>query len=196
MNIKINDLVDKIISLEDALKEELEKEQDKIAYTLKEGRVVFDKDVLDKQQKAFIGLFTYLKETPLLFIITSPFIYGLMIPAVILDIFVSVYQMINFRVYKIPRVKRSDYIVFDRQYLKYLNAIEKINCLYCSYFNGLMAYVSEIAARTEQYWCPIKHAKKIAYRHRHYDLFLPYGDASDYHENLEKLRQRLQKEQV
>lgn len=34
--------------------------------------------------------------------------------------------------------------------------MEKVNCVYCSYFNGLMSYLREIAGRTEQYWCPIR----------------------------------------
>ena len=195
MNPKIDELIQKITSLENDLRDEVEKEQKKVAYQFKKGRVVFDKDVLAKQREGFISLLTYLRKTPILFIVTSPFIYGLIIPALILDMCVSIYQAINFRVYKIPMVKRDKYIVFDRQYLAYLNIIEKINCLYCSYFNGLMAYVSEIASKTEQYWCPIKHAKKIAYKHRYYDLFLPYGDASDYHQRLEELRKRLEKEE-
>jgi hypothetical protein len=43
-------------------------------------------------------------------------------------------------------------MIFDRTHLAYLNLVEKINCAYCSYGNGLAAYLREIAARTEQYW--------------------------------------------
>jgi phosphohistidine phosphatase SixA len=55
-----------------------------------------------------------------------------------------------------------------------------------------MAYVSEVSARTEQFWCPIKHAKRIAYRHSRYNNFLPYGDAKAFKKELEKLREELQ----
>ena len=41
-------------------------------------------------------------------------------------------------------------MVIDRYALSYLNVIEKLNCVYCEYVNGLIAYVQEIAARTEQ----------------------------------------------
>ena len=36
-----------------------------------------------------------------------------------------------------------------------------INCIYRSYANGLCSYVTEVAARTEQHWCPIKHARRL-----------------------------------
>ena len=69
-------------------------------------------------------------------------------------------QAICFRSYRIPRVRRMDYIRLDRSQLAYLNWVETLNCLYCGYANGVAAYVREIAGRTEQYWCPIKHALK------------------------------------
>ncbi len=191
MTEKIKELLDQITKLEDELKKEIEKEELKIPITFKAGRVWFDKETLERQRKELIGLFHYLTHSPVLYILTAPIIYAVVIPALFLDLFVTIYQQINFRVYKIPLVRRSDYIVFDRQYLGYLNFIEKLNCLYCSYFNGLMAYSGEVAARTEQFWCPIKHAKKIAYRHRYYDRFVPYAD-EHYHQKLEALRKELQ----
>ena len=191
MTQRIKELVEQITTLEKELQREIDKEESKVSFNLKNGRVRFDKETLRRQREELISLVRYLQQTPILYITTAPIIYSVLIPALMLDLFVLVYQQINFRVYKIPLVQRSDYIVFDRQYLAYLNIIEKINCLYCSYFNGLMAYVGEVAARTEQFWCPIKHAKKIAYRHTHYDLFVPYGD-EHYHEELAKLRRQLQ----
>ena len=72
--------------------------------------------------------------------------------------------------------------------LAYLNIIEKINCIYCGYFNGLIAYVQEVAARTEQYWCPIKYARRVSYMHGRYHKFLEFGDGKGYKERLEQLR--------
>jgi len=192
MNETILDILGKIKELEKKLQVEIEKEEKLFDFSLEGKKVCFNKDTVKEHQKHLEDLFTYLKNAPILYVLTAPIIYGLIFPAIILDITVSLYQAVNFRVYKIALVKRSDYIVFDRGYLAYLNILEKINCLYCSYFNGLMAYVSEVAARTEQFWCPIKHAKKIAYRHSRYGNFLPYGDAKAYRQELEKLRQELQ----
>ncbi len=194
MNERIAQIVKEMENLREELKKEIKKEEEKLHYRMKDGRVFFDEEVVSKHKEELISLVEYVKKAKLLYVLTAPFIYMMIIPALVLDVFVTIYHEINFRVYKIPLVKRSDYIVFDRQYLSYLNVLEKINCLYCSYFNGLIAYVAEIAARTEQFWCPIKHAKKIAYMHTHYVNFLPYGDGERYHERLLKLREKLRKE--
>jgi hypothetical protein len=116
------------------------------------------------------------------------------VPLLFIDLFVSFYQLVCFPVYGIPRLKRADYFVLDHQHLAYLNFFEKGHCMYCSYAVGLMAYASEIIARTEQYFCPIKHARKILSAHSRYARFLEYGDADDYHGNLEKLRHELARE--
>ena len=98
----------------------------------------------------------------------------------VLDFFVSVFQAVCFPIYGIAKIRRADYFVFDRHHLAYLNALEKLNCAYCSYANGLIAYTREIAARTEQYWCPIKHARRVIGTHARYALFDDYGDAEGY----------------
>jgi len=53
-----------------------------------------------------------------------------------IGLFITVYQSVCFPIYGVARVKRSDYLAFDRGQLAYLNAIEKFNCVYCSYGNG------------------------------------------------------------
>ena len=80
-------------------------------------------------------------------------------------------------VYGIHKVLRQDRFVFDRAQLGYLNLFERVNCAYCSYANGLISYVREIAGRTEQYWCPIKHARRMHDAHGRYHEFFEYGDA-------------------
>ncbi len=125
---------------------------------------------------------------------TAPVIYSLIIPFALLDLWMSLYQAICFPVYGIPPVKRTQYIVFDRQHLAYLNWIETLNCLYCGYANGLIAYVREIASRTEQYWCPIKHALRVKDPHQRYFEFLEYGDAQGYRAKLTAFRDRLREE--
>jgi hypothetical protein len=108
----------------------------------------------------------------------------------LIDLFVTTYQAICFPIYRIPKVKRSDYLVFDRADLPYLNAIEKFNCFYCSYGNGVAAYFREVAARTEQYWCPIKHARRVRSAHDRYPKFFDYGDAEAFQQGLSRLRKQ------
>jgi len=128
-------------------------------------------------------------------ILVAPVIWSVLLPAIVLDVFVSFYHMICFPVYGIPKVRRRDYIVIDRGRLKYLKLDEKLSCLFCGYFNGLLAYCSEIAARTEQYWCPIKHRRTPKATHARYPVFLEHGDGERYQERLARFRAELNKEQ-
>jgi hypothetical protein len=172
---RINEILEEMDKLKQELRSELEKEIDEKEF---------------HKKWTFKEFIEYFKTIPLGTLLTSPIIYAMVIPAVILDVFLWIYQNINFRVYKIPLVKRSDYIFYDRQNLEYLHPIDKLGCVYCSYFNGLMAYSSEIASRTELYFCPIKHKKRLAYEHKYYKYFLPYG-YDKYYEELENLRENL-----
>jgi hypothetical protein len=138
-----------------------------------------------------MSFFTRLRNNPkhfLLLALTSPLIYGLIVPFVIADICGSLYQAVCFRVYRIPRVKRSDHIIYDRAKLAYLTPFQKLNCLYCEYANGVIAYVGEITARTEWYWCPIKHQSAPVHPHEHYDRFLGYQEEKDFRKKLKEVR--------
>ena len=131
----------------------------------------------------------HLRSLPWMVILSSPLIYVCVIPFLLLDLSVAIYQLVCFPIYRIPKVRRKDYIVFDRGHLAYLNTIEKIGCVYCSYANGLLAMISEIAARSEQHFCPIKHAHRLAKAHSRYDKFLPYGDGRAYREHSDEVAQ-------
>ena len=188
MSDRIKEMMVEIEDLRQKLKEEIGKQEKTINYKIKNGRVRFDADVLLKQKENMKHLLAWFSEIPLIQLLTAPVIYGMVLPALLLDIMLFVYTRVVSRVFKITFVQRKDYIVFDRQYLGYLNIVEKFNCLYCSYFNGLMQYTAAIAGRTELYFCPIKHAKKIAYDHNYYDAFFEYGDGEDYPKRIKTLR--------
>jgi hypothetical protein len=47
-----------------------------------------------------------------------------------------------------------------------------------------------VAARTEQYWCPIKHARRIQAAHDRYPKFFDHGDAEAYRQGLARLRRQ------
>lgn len=123
--------------------------------------------------------------------LTWPFVYGMIFPLFTLDISVRIYQAICFPLFGISKVIRSDYFYPKRNRLKYLNVIEKLNCDYCGYGNGLIAFTREVFARTEQYWCPIRHSIKIVGEHDRYRNFLKYGDSEDYQNKLEIFRKEL-----
>lgn len=185
---KLEEIIEQIRDLEQELLQELQEKQDEYYYIIQGKRVRFEEETRRYHKSLAKTLGRYFAEAPLQHILTAPIIYACIFPAVFMDIVVSSYQAICFRVYGIPRVSRSDYIIIDRHNLQYLNPVEKINCMYCGYFNGLIAYVQEIAARTEQYWCPIKHARKMATIHSRYHKFIEYGDSAAYQDELENMR--------
>jgi len=188
MDTRIAALLETIKKLEKELLHEIEKKEDEFYYSVIGRKVRFEAEVKKHHRELMQRLSPYLSEASLLNILTAPIIWFILIPALFLDLSVTVFQAICFRVYGIPRVKRRRYIVIDRHSLAYLNLIEKINCIYCGYFNGLISYVQEVAARTEQYWCPIKHARRLAAMHSRYAKFMEYGDAEGYRKHLEEVR--------
>jgi hypothetical protein len=145
-------------------------------------------------QRYRIGLLRYLGDTPPLHVITAPVIYAMVVPLALVDVTLMLYQHICFRAYGVPRVVRRDYLVIDRHQLDYLNGIEKLNCVYCGYANGLMSFAQEVVARTEQFWCPIKHARRIQGAHARYPAYSDYGDAESYQTEILKLREALRSE--
>lgn len=188
MNPRIEELMRRIQELQAELEADLEEKRARFRYRIEDHRVRFEREMQAMQQRLRRSSLRYLLDAPLLYILTAPVIYGALLPLLLLDLAVSSYQWICFPVYRIPRVRRRDYFAFDRGLLPYLNWIERMNCAYCSYANGLMAYAREIVARTEQFWCPIKHARRLAQTHERYPLFLDYGDGERYLAELERLR--------
>lgn len=190
MSLHLQSLLAEIRRLESAVVDELAKEKSHLGYQIQNGRIKFEKAVLEGHAAIRSTLSHYFAQSSFSTILSAPVIYSIAIPLGILDLFLFFYQLICFRVYRIPRVKRRDYLVFDHFRLRYLNIIERVNCVYCSYANGLLAYACEIAARTEQYWCPIKHARPIMSPHSRYFKFLAFGDADGYARELMNLRRQ------
>lgn len=99
-------------------------------------------------------------------VLMAPVIYTMVVPLAITDLGFTLFQHTCFRAYGVPRVLRNDCLVIDRHRFLYLNSIEKMNCVYYNYGNGVIAYAREIIARAEQCWCPIRHAPQLAGREK------------------------------
>ena len=173
---------------ESNLLRELQRKQQEFYYEVRKGKVHFSQEARARQKNFLKRLSAFISDSRLLVILTTPLIWLCALPIVLLDLIVSIYQMICFPIYGIPKVRRADFILLDRRRLAYLNFIEKLNCEYCTYANGILAYVTEIAARTEQYWCPIKHALRRKGVHSRYEHFFDYGDAETYRLGIERVR--------
>lgn len=191
MNDRIQQLLDQITALEDDLRTALSEQPSTMFFQIKGKRVEFERSIKETHRRLKRNFFRWLITDRPQNLITGPIIYAMIIPLIITDIFITFYQLTCFPIYGIKKVRRGDYIIFDRQQLSYLNFIEKFHCTYCAYGTGMIAYISEIVGRTEQYFCPIKHARKILSTHSRYARFLDYGDAEDYEAKLEQYRRAL-----
>jgi hypothetical protein len=193
MNTRINQILGQMAALEAELRSAVHDQESRMFFQLNGKRVEFERSVRQAHLKLKKNFFRWLVTNRPQNLLTGPLIYGMAIPLLMLDACVSFYQWACFPIYGIAKVRRADYLVFDRRHLGYLNFIEKFHCTYCEYGNGLMGYMAEILARTEQYFCPIKHAHKILGTHARYNRFLAYGEADAYEEKLEAYRKALGK---
>jgi hypothetical protein len=184
-------LLVKIRALEEELEAELARRRAELRSALEQRTASLERRLLDAQRKLRVGLYRFLRDASPQTYLTAPVIYALIVPLGLLDLAITAYQWICFPAYGIPRVRRGAYLALDRR-LPFLNAIEKLNCEYCGYANGVLAYAREIASRTEQYWCPLKHARRTAGPHRRYYGFLDPQDGAGYRERLEAMRKAVQ----
>ena len=177
MATQLDTLTEKLRGIEAEIEVEMSKRREQLRFRLENKKIVFAHEVLRLHREIKTRLSRYILDAHPLVILVTPVIYALIVPIVLLDLATMAYQAICFPVYGIPKVRRRDYLVFDRHHLAYLNAIEKVNCAYCSYANGVAGFFREVAARTEVYWCPIKHARRVLGPHPHYQGFADFGDA-------------------
>jgi len=185
MKVDLSDTLERIIQLEKELEGEFKKKNREIIQSYQKQKVRLATSIRVQQEKYRVNLAKYVFSPRLLSVLVTPIIYAMLVPIAFYDLSLFIYQHITFRVYRIPVVKREDYFVIDRHHLGYLNILEKVNCVYCGYGNAVAAYGKEITARTEQYWCPIKHASRVKDPHTRYYNFFEYGDAEGYRDHLD-----------
>ena len=181
-------ILSRIRDLQEELEEEFAHRRAAFRYRFENGRVVFEAGMRRRHREMRVRLLTFLRRARPMTILTAPVIYSMIVPFGLLDFFVTVYQAVCFPAYGIDKVRRADFIRIDRHHLAYLNAVQKLNCVYCGYCNGLIGYVHEIAGRTEAYFCPIKHAARVGAHHAYYAQFVDYGDAEGFEEGLKEAR--------
>jgi len=191
MTTDISKLLEDMRGIQEQLEQFFEQARGRFRYTLENGRVRFSSEVQQLHRRYRVSTLRYLLDANLMSVLTAPVIYSMIAPLVFMDVCFTVYQHICFRAYGVPRVSRRDHLVIDRHKLAYLNIIEKVNCTYCGYGNGVIAYAREIVSRTEQYWCPIRHASRVHGAHERYPRFFAYGDAEAYQQGVKAIRQEL-----
>jgi hypothetical protein len=191
MTDRLETLRTRLTEARSALEDEIDAQRDAIRYRVEGARVIFDRDVRAAHRAARERLGDFLRRTRPMVVLTAPVIYALIVPIALLDLFVTVYVAVCFPVYGIARVRRGDHVTVDRHKLGYLNALQKLNCVYCGYANGVLSYAREVASRTEAFWCPIKHARRMADPHDRMAGFADYGDAEAFGGETARQRAKL-----
>jgi hypothetical protein len=148
MNDRISQILAQMVAPEEDLRIAVHEQESKMFFQIKGKRVEFESSVKAAHRKLKQNFFRWLITNRPQNLITGPIISAMIVPLMMLDLCVSFYQWACFPIYGVKKVKRSDYLVFDRRHLAYLNFIKKFHCTYCEYGDGLMSYMTEILART------------------------------------------------
>ena len=193
MHDEIRRILGEIRALEEELRDKLHAHEARLEFRIRGRRVEFAEEIRAAHRKARVGIIRWVASGDIRNILSAPFIFALIIPFALLDLFLCVYHAVCFRLYRLPPVPRADYVVIDRHHLHYLNILQKLNCVYCGYVNGVIAWARELASVTEQYWCPIKHARKVRGSHTRYAQFIDYGDTEAMAVRVVDLREELRK---
>jgi len=194
MNENIRRILNEISELEEELATVIDEQQERLHYRIEGSKIRFEENLRRIHHELKTGVLPWLRKSELRNIVSAPFIYAMIVPFVMLDVFLFVYQSVCFPLYRIPKVRRSNYVVVDRHHLGYLNVIEKVNCMFCGYADGLLSYTRQIVSRTEMYWCPIKHARKVLDPHRRYARFTDFETGEDYEAHVNEMRKKLSAE--
>ena len=194
MNENIRRILNEISELEDELATIMHEQQEQLHYRIEGSKIRFEENLRKIHHELKTGVLPWLRKSEARNVVSAPFIYAMLIPFLILDFCLFVYQSVCFPLYRIPKVRRSHYVILDRHHLGYLNVIEKLNCMFCGYVDGLLAYSRQILSRTEMYWCPIKHARKVLDPHRRYARYMDFGVGEDYENHVAAMRRELSAE--
>jgi hypothetical protein len=133
MSPRVERLVDRIHNAEQHLKCEAKDQPRRWQGRVRRGHVWFDKELRETHLRIRQSIPAYVLEGDLLSLLSAPIIYSLLLPFVLLDLWVTLYESICFPIYGMSRVPRHRYFAIGRHKLAYLNGIEKVNCTFCSY---------------------------------------------------------------
>jgi hypothetical protein len=102
-------IVARIEELEAELSKELARRASMLRFGLEHGRVRFEEEIRRRHEKLRTSTWTYLLRANPLAVITAPFIYSLIFPLNLLDLFLFLFQTTCFRAYGMKPVKRRDF---------------------------------------------------------------------------------------
>jgi hypothetical protein len=105
MTTQLDELLERLRSVEAEIEAELTKRREELRFHLENRRIVFEQEVLRIHRELKTRATRYLIDANPLMILTAPVIYSLIVPITLLDLFVMAYQAICFPICRIPKVR-------------------------------------------------------------------------------------------
>ena len=94
---RIEELGAKITALEIELEAELAKRRAELRVGFERGKAAFEEEIVRRHRELRTRLSTYVLRARPLVVLSAPFIYSVLIPLVLLDLFVTIYQAYVFQ---------------------------------------------------------------------------------------------------
>jgi hypothetical protein len=107
-NEDISTLLHKVKSFEDEMETRMAQRRAAYHVLIHNGKVAFEHSVQQRHRELKTRLSHYILGARPLIVLTAPFIYLAIVPLLLLDLCVTLYQGICFPVYGIQKVKRAD----------------------------------------------------------------------------------------
>lgn len=115
MNDQISQILARMAELEDELRTAVHHQESKMCFQIKGKKIEFERSVKAAHRKLKKSFFRWLVTDRPQNLLTGPIIYAMLIPMLMFDACVTFYQWACFPIYRITKVRRSDYIVCDRR---------------------------------------------------------------------------------
>ncbi len=110
MKDRIEELIERIRHLNAELTEELQRKAREYFYEIRDRKIWFDRKVRREHRGMATPLLRYIREASLMTVLTAPVVLAGLPIALLMDLFITVYQHICFRVYGVPLVRRAAYV--------------------------------------------------------------------------------------
>ena len=92
MNTSLNDILERISQLEEELQSELKRRRDALEANFDHRRVHFEQAIVERHRRFKTSLLSYITQADLRNAISAPVIYSLIVPMLMLDAALTVYQ--------------------------------------------------------------------------------------------------------
>ena len=108
MNSRVAKLLEEIRAREEELAEAVKTHEVAFLYRLDGTKVKFEKGVRASHRRLKVGLIRWLWDSELRNVASAPIIYLMVIPFLLLDLSITIYQLSCFPLYRIAKVRRRN----------------------------------------------------------------------------------------